>query len=383
LGSSASDGGQQISDNPRRFHYELKLDVRGVYDDNINLSPSAAMSDYYIRIEPSVTVGFGDITQRSENFLRASYFPHVLLFLDNDNLNTVEHLFVLDAQYRLSRLTFVLSEEIALLESSELSNFGTQGSVIPQVNLDISGRSRVNTFHTRLNGNYDLTGKTAVTFSGEHLLSDPENNIQSQTIEGTLGVSWQYSQKIVLGIHGLGGLTDVENASNSQTFEQLNVTASYNATGKITANGSVGVEVRQFEDRGENITPVFQLGLTYAPFDGTSITGNASRRIFASGTLANQDFESTMLQVSVRQRLIDRFTLLLSGGFQNQTYFSTIEGLAAGREDNYYFIAPAIDVRITNYWSAGVFYQHRQNSSSFDAFGFKNDQFGFRTGLNF
>jgi hypothetical protein len=378
-----TEEGRAVSPEFRRFHYTLKLEVSETYDNNLNLSNTNRIHDYYTRIAPSLVIGFGDINDSGENYLRASYSPHVLLFIDNDNLDTIEHLFRLDAQYRISRLTLVLAEDIAVLESSELNNLGTAGSIVGQANLDLSGRSRVNIFNTHLDGSYELAGKTSLTFSAEHTLSDPENNIGSQSIAGTLGLSWRYSDKVTIGMHGLGGYVDVEGSSSEQTYEQANITASYDATGKITAKGSAGVEVRQFENRGENITPVFQLSLNYAPFDGTTITANANRRVLSSGALVDQDYESTLLQLSVSQRLLQRFVLTVSGGYQNQTYFSTTGIPGANRKDNYYFIAPAIDVRIMRFWSAGVFYLRRENSSSFSFFGFNDDQFGIRTGLTF
>ena len=55
---------------PRRFHYDFRLTIRSVYDDNINLSPDDGIADFYTTIEPYIMVGFGDTTARVENYIR-------------------------------------------------------------------------------------------------------------------------------------------------------------------------------------------------------------------------------------------------------------------------------------------------------------------------
>jgi len=57
--------------------------------------------------------------------------------------------------------------------------------------------------------------------------------------------------------------------------------------------------------------------------------------------------------------------------------------IVATREDDYYFIQPAVDVRIMRFWYAGGYYLHRQNNSSASFFGFMENQSGLRTILTF
>jgi hypothetical protein len=159
---------------------------------------------------------------------------------------------------------------------------------------------------------------------------------------------------------------------------------SYQATGKITATASGGVEFRQFEGgTDDRVSPVFQLGLNYEPFDGTSISLNASGDVVNSAVLANQDYLSTQFTATIRQRLFQRVSLSVNGGVQRLTYFSTIDGSDTRREDNYYFIQPGIDVSITRYWSAGLYYLHRTNDSTVNLFGFDENQFGVHSRITF
>src|SRR6266404_10006608 len=90
--------GPAVSPEFRRLHYELKLDLRGVYDDNIGLSSFKPISDYYFRIDPAIMIGFGDITSRDANFLRFEYDPDIVLFLDHSSLNTFQNVIHLDGR---------------------------------------------------------------------------------------------------------------------------------------------------------------------------------------------------------------------------------------------------------------------------------------------
>ena len=99
--------------------------------------------------------------------------------------------------------------------------------------------------------------------------------------------------------------------------------------------------------------------------------------------MSNQDYASTQVTATLRQRLFQRLSISVSGGYQNLTYFNTVNGSDTAREDNYYFIQPGIDVTITRYWSAGAFYLHRINDSTITLFGFDENQFGVHSQVTF
>jgi hypothetical protein len=375
--------GDIISPQPRRFQYNLRLSIRGVYDDNINISHFDRISDYYFVIEPEITVGLGDIVGRSENYLLLTYIPSVLLFVDHSENNAVEHLIHLEAQHRFSRLTLNLTQDINLLDGASLRN--TIETTGQQVNLDVSGRTRLNFYSTHLKASYDLSGKTFLTSEIDALVYDYPSFISSEVISGNLYINYNYSPKMAVGIGGTAGYNFVDDPNPDQTFEQVNLRLSYQATGKVSLNASGGVEFRQFEhdSRGTHISPVFQIGVLYQPFDGTRITLTAGRRILNSGFFAAQDFTSTNVIVGISQRLFGRVYLGLSAGYENSDYFSTMAGVSATRRDDYYFVQPSIDIVVTRYLSVGAYYLHRQDSSTFDFFSFYDNQFALRATLKF
>jgi len=128
---------------------------------------------------------------------------------------------------------------------------------------------------------------------------------------------------------------------------------------------------------------VFDLNASYTPFDGTSISIDASRGTQTSAVLLGQDYTSTQIQVTAKQRLLQRMVVSLIAGYQNLDYFGARPAGTAARGDDYYFIQPSIDIRITRFWFAGAFLVYRQNTSNFSTFSFNDTQLGIRTALTF
>jgi hypothetical protein len=382
LGGETVSSSEIASGQPRRFHYSLRLNIRGVYDDNIFLSHTDRVSDYYFAIEPMLTVGFGDIEGRGENYVRLDYMPSVILFVDHSDQNAVEHLILLEGQYRFSRLTLNLSQEVAILDGANLnSTLDTTGLL---ANLDVSGRTRLNLFITRLRANYDLTGKLFLTGEFDASIYDYRDFISSQIVSWGLYVNYNVTPKLTVGVGGTFGLDFVEDPNVDQTFEQANFRINYQATGKLGLSASAGVEVRQFDNhRSDHVSPVFELGALYRPFDGTTITLTAGRRILNSGFFADQDFATTYVVGRVQQRLLRRVYLGLAVGYENSDYFATTSGVSATREDDYYFVEPSVDVLITRFLSVGAYYLHREDCSNLNFFSFYDNQVGVRATFRF
>src|SRR5437868_1985112 len=145
------------SGEPSRFHYVLGLTVRGVWDDNIFISHTHRVSDYYFAIEPQITIGIGDMVGRSRSYLRLDYMPSAMLFVDPSDQDAFNQLIHLEGGYSTGRLKVSLFEDIALLESANLNSFVDTTGL--WANLHASAPTRINIFNTRLIADYDLTGK--------------------------------------------------------------------------------------------------------------------------------------------------------------------------------------------------------------------------------
>ena len=380
-------GASDVSSEPRRFQYGLQLAFRGVYDDNINITNTGHISDYYFTFEPVLTLGFGDIDGQENNYLRLDYLPAFSFFLDHSENNAFQNVIDLRGLHSFGRLTLTLLEEVAILDGTDLRSLSNQTSPGTNPNLDVASRQQYQTYQTRLNANYNLSGKTFLSGGIDSLIYDYNSSslLSSGDVSGNLFINYIYSDKLVVGLGGTGGYNFVESPNPDETFEQANIRLSYRATGKVAFNFSGGVEFRQFQDssRDTYISPVFELSAIYTPFDGTAIVLTGTRRTYNSAVIGGQDFAGTNITASFRQRFLQRIYLGVIGGYDNSDYFSTVSSASANRVDDYYFIEPSVDVSITRFWSFGAYYLHRQNDSSLSSFSFNDNQVGFRTALVF
>jgi putative beta-barrel porin BBP2 len=370
---------------PRRFHYLLRLNVRSVYDDNINLSDTNRISDIYTTIEPAIMVGFGDIDARTDNYIRLDYLPSVFFYADESENNAVQHVARVEGQYRTERLIVNFSQMAQIMDGVDVQTTDNTGSLDQHVNLDVAGRSKFSIYTTHFNAAYYVTGKTSLSAGADYTSTDYSSLISSETFSANLFVNYDYSPKLVVGVGGTAGSIRVDAPNPDQTFEQANVRASYQATGKIDFVGTAGVEFRHFDGdaRDEYTTPVYEIRMNYVPFDGTKIFIAASRRNLNSAVLAAQNYAVTDISAGIQQRLFQRVFLGFNAGYENSDYYSTVGAPGPERGDDYFFVRPSVAVKVTRYLTVGAFYLHRKNSSSFDEFSFQNNQVGLHGMLEF
>ena len=364
------------------FHYAFGLTVRGVWDDNIFLSHDHRVSDYYFAIEPFITVGIGDTAGRNRSYLSLTYMPSAILFVDHSDEDAFNQLIHLEGGYNSGRLTLRLSFDAAILESANLNSFiDTTGL---WANTDASGPVRENIFYTRAIANYALTGKLSLQAELGSAIYVYPNHLSSYEVSGGLYLYYNWLPKVTVGIGGTFGYDWVDDPTTNQTFEQVNARLNWEVTRKLDVYASAGVEFRQFDgNRGEYTSPVFEVGLVHHPFDGTTFTLAAGRRIYPSGFLNNQDFGATYIAARLQQRLFRRVYLGLGGGYEHNNYIATDRDVTASRDDDYWFIEPSVDVLITRWLSAGAYYLHREDVSSNNSFSWYDNQVGVRATLRF
>jgi hypothetical protein len=105
--------------------------------------------------------------------------------------------------------------------------------------------------------------------------------------------------------------------------------------------------------------------------------------MYASAYQPNQDFGGTYVVGRFQQRLFRRLYLGLGAGYENSDYIATDRDVSAPRNDDYWFIEPSLDVLITRWLSAGVYYLHREDSSNIDSNSFDDNQVGVRATVRF
>jgi hypothetical protein len=196
-------------------------------------------------------------------------------------------------------------------------------------------------------------------------------------------VNYELTEKVTVGLGATVGLRDVKGSPN-ETFEQGLVRAGYHITEKVDATASMGAEFAQFEGgRSRGPSFVFSVGALYRPRSKTEVSLEAFRQDQSSVVARSQNYTTTGLRASVRQRIRTKWSVALNGGYQHSDFHSTEEGASANRDDDYWYVGPEVNYTLTDRWNVGVFYQHRENTSSDTAFEFVNNQVGLRSSFRF
>jgi uncharacterized protein (PEP-CTERM system associated) len=152
---------------------------------------------------------------------------------------------------------------------------------------------------------------------------------------------------------------------------------SYHATGKLTADGSIGWEWRSGDGGEAQDGFVYDFGLNYQVRPQTLIMARGSRRSFATALGDHGTRRSTNFEVSVTQTLFTRFMLGLAIGYEHSEYGGEQDVLASAREDDYVYIRPSLGTNITPRLSISLFYEYRNNDSSgVDGRSFQGNLFG-------
>ncbi len=155
-------------------------------------------------------------------FSRIDYSPRFTFFAENSRFNSIQQISRLEGQYGFGRLTVGLSQEIQLLDGNDINLSTGIDSTVNRVNLDVSGRTRLNVYTTSLNANYSLTGKTFLTGNLSYTVSDYATLISSSIIAANAYINYTYSPKLAIGVGLAGGYNLVDSPSQSQIFEQVN-----------------------------------------------------------------------------------------------------------------------------------------------------------------
>ena len=189
---------------------------------------------------------------------------------------------------------------------------------------------------------------------------------------------------MTVGLGATAGYVIQSDPAPDEFYQQVNLRLSYSATGKLTFAGTAGIEFRETSGvSGTDVNPVFDLSINYAPFDGTALSLAATRRVATSAVLTGENLDSTGFTLTASQRFFQRAYARLSFGYTHSGYTPSGRGVSSNRSDDYYFVQPALDYRIRDNISAGIFYVRRQNTSSLSGSGFSDNQIGAHVTLSF
>ena len=160
--------------------------------------------------------------------------------------------------------------------------------------------------------------------------------------------------------------------------------AAYSASEKLSADGSGGLDIRQFGGgAGDRVNPVWEFGVTYLPMEATAIRINAYRRIEGAASMVGTDYTLTGVGVQITRTLLQRYELELANGYERSDYHSITPSPVFDRHDNYFYVRPALRAVLSRNLNINAFCQYRKNTTQPDSYGFDNVQVGLSLGYDY
>lgn len=362
------DGKAAAEAQRRLWRIRPKGGAAMVYDDNIFISNTNRVADVIWSVTAGLAFELGDYRNLKENFLIAEWYGTGYFYTENPQQNAFNQAAALLGQYRWNKLTGQVESRYQYLTGPDR---------------EVGAFTDRQLFVNAIRFNYDYSDKT--TFDTEFLQNTQvyKSYLNQYDYRLKLGGNYRILPKVKLGGEGVAGILDVANGP-LQYYQQLRARLRYEATGKLAFKVSGGIEFRQFQGQSEFRTePVFSLGLEYTPFDGTLVSLTGYRDVIGSNSLEGQNYVATGVQLSIQQRVLQKFFLGVAVGYENDTYFSTEAGVTADRVDNYIFIRPSVSYNIAEWVKTGVFYEYRNNDSTVSSSTFYDNRVGVELNLAF
>lgn len=351
---------------PSRWKWTRSLSIGVSADDNINFSSVHKESDQILTLNGNFGLLWG--LKKEESYLAIDYTPTVLVFQDHNGANSFDQKAGLSGQWRLAKLT---------MEAQAGAQTFSGGDV------DVGDRAKRILWQISLHGKYDYSTKTSLEVNLSSNASNYSKYLDSIEWVNSNWIDYQVFPKTRIGAGLTLGYLKAE-GSSAQTYQQALLRITTPASGKLTISASGGIEFRQLgSSGGTETTPVFRLGASYHPFDGTEISAEASRRIYSSAAMSAENFTATGGAASVRQRVFRRYFVTVSGGYEDARYESTGGAAGSARHDQYLFVRPSLSFALTKWMNLELYYQYRRNTSTAAFSGFDSNVAGVQAAVNF
>jgi hypothetical protein len=179
------------------------------------------------------------------------------------------------------------------------------------------------------------------------------------------------------------GYTAVDNYPD-QSYQQARFRGLYAVAAKVSLMASVGGEWRQY--RGgvdDTLDPVWDLTVSYAPREGTSLSLATYQRYSSSSYYGDENYLSTGVVLSARQMLLQRLALNFGFTYYHADYQPAVVGVTSDRVDDVFLVRVSLDTYIQPRWTVGIFYDHETNDSTLDSFTWNRNRVGIQTAWSY
>ena len=354
-----------------RLPFRISASLGEVYDDNIFIQRNKT-SDFITQLGARAEIKFGDPEVVDGNYLDGYYAPSGSLYANHSDEDFLNQDVGLLYQHRFTRL--VLSLEQSYAKTTETS-------------ISIGNLVRSDVYTTNAKADYAYSDKLDITSSISQVFTSYNTSFFTSSREWINDEYFLYKldSKLSIGIGPKFGFLDFD-GSPFQTYQQILPRLKYDYSGKLTFQLAGGAEYRQFDGggRGDVLTAIYDVSGTYQPYLDTTITLRGSRHYVPAYGFVGQDYLATDVDLTGRQRFLQKFYLNLALGYENDSYlenvgsqFSNSGPSEPDREDNYFFARVGLDWTPNTWLTVSSYYKYQNDDSNFSSFSFDDNQVGF------
>ncbi len=367
--------------------------VSGMYDDNVLITHSNAISDVEWTLLPGLTVVAGDVStafpgsvtleqlrdllryslvtdeDKPSRFLGVDFTPGINLFTENSRLNNVDYNAGMTAGYAFSRLSLGLDQDF---------------SRVAYKDNEIGARITYINFKTNLRARYQLTDRTLFEMDARFVRSYYGISVY-QGYEEFRNEDWadrRIGGKMEVGVGAAFGFV-YPDINPQQTYQQLLVRGIYQISGKLDIRTYLGGEVREYSGgASDTLDPVFNLALIYQFRPPTTFTLEAHRQDQPSPE-GYYNYQTFGFSGGVKEKLFDRLSVNLSAGYDNVNYASLSSAAPINRGDNYYSVRTGFDYEVDQHLTASLFYIYQADASNLSQYTYSDNMVGVRVGWRY
>lgn len=352
----------------RTQELEIGVNISAAYDDNIYLSASRKEADLVTRVAPAIHYRRGDKVSGEGGYLRVAYRPAAVAYADNSGNNRLDQVAEWDIGWR-GKKTAIFWKGAARQLGDATADTGT-----------LTDRSE---FSNEVRLAWSIREKVSLELAGGHesLSYDSSAYADSSLTFGELALKYAYSPKTRLGLMYKAGRFEVDGAGD-QTLQRLTGRIEWTPREKIAVDLEMGGEHRSF-DKGSETSPVLEGRIGWRPKEGTEVYLAGYRREQASAYLPGQNYTQTGAALGISQRLGGSWTGRIEGGVERAKYSVVSGNSTGGRADHIHFIRPALEYRVTDDFSMGLFYRYSENDSNRTGLGHQSHSTGMEIGYRF
>jgi hypothetical protein len=361
---------EEIPAEPARKLWRITpfLSVGVVYDDNIFSSNENRASDVIWTIPFGFIFELGDFRGGKENFISARWIGVPTFYMDHSDQNAFNQAYSLIAQYRWTKLVARLDSNFSIARTS---------------NREVNEITTTQNFSNTLLFKYDYSEKTSFDLKFSQSASIVESFQNTYQYEVAAGMGYQILPKTNIGLEGVAGVLE-QPPSPLQYFQQARFRINWVPTGKLNFKFNGGIEAREFEgNESVRVNPVFSLGLSYQPFDGTSLDLVGYRNVVGSNAIAGQDITATGFEIGLQQRLFQKFLAGVSLGYEHDEYFAAGNAPPTDRVDDFFYARTSVRYSFVRWVSVNVFYEYRNNASTEPTSVFSGNRVGMELAAKF